>query len=273
MQHLLVTAQQVCAEVRGVEEASAQKEEVMRVKHRTLELLPDGEANLAKLQAVIESSAQRIVSLSQLWERHRGPLVNEARRLKGVIANRENESTRRLTEMTALREKVKTSAEEAKRKEALYRQLVTECGSLPREVGRSVYTQRILEIVGNIKRQKEDISKVLLDTRDSQKEVNSLAGKLERSFTVTEEMVFKDAKRDELVRKAYKYLAALHENCSQLITTIEDSGSILREVRDLEEQIDCETGRCALESLDKILSDYTAVRQDNVTLALRLQHV
>jgi len=74
----------------------------------------------------------------------------------------------------------------------------------------------------------------------------------------------KDAKKDESVRKSYKYLAALHEvrhvafwsprssqntghmpplllpqNCHQLIQTIEDTGTILREIRDLEEQVAC----------------------------------
>lgn len=37
---------------------------------------------------------------------------------------------------------------------------VTELESLPKDVSRSAYTQRILEIVGNIKKQKEEITKV-----------------------------------------------------------------------------------------------------------------
>ncbi|MEQ2268255.1 Coiled-coil domain-containing protein 22, partial [Xenotaenia resolanae] len=114
---------------------------------------------------------------------------------------------------------------------------VTELESLPQDVSRSAYTQRILEIVGNIKKQKEEISKILSDTKELQKEINSLTGKLDRSFAVTDELVFKDAKKDESVRKSYKYLAALHENCNLLIQTIEDTGTILREIRDLEEQV------------------------------------
>ncbi|XP_062890839.1 coiled-coil domain-containing protein 22 isoform X1 [Mobula hypostoma] len=271
VKHLLVTVAQVREEVRQAEQAAAQKEELMGVKRRTLELLPDAETNLGKLQAVIEGSAQRIVKLAHQWEKHRAPLVSQLRELKEVHSNREHESTRKLEEIKALREKIKTSAEEAKRKEVLYRQLVTELGTLPKEVGRSAYTQRILEIVTNIKKQKEEICKILSDTKDSQKEVNSLSGKLERTFAVTDELVFKDAKKDEVVRKAYKYLAALHENCSHLIRTIEESGTILREVRDLEEQIESETGKMALGSLEKILADYKAVRQDNSALALKLQ--
>ncbi|XP_059813613.1 coiled-coil domain-containing protein 22 isoform X3 [Hypanus sabinus] len=271
VKHLLVTITQVREEIRQAEQTAAQKEDLVGVKRRALELLPDAETNLGKLQAVIEGSAQRIVKLAHQWEKHRAPLVTQLRELKEVQSNCEHESTRKLEEIKALREKIKTSAEEAKRKEVLYRQLVTELGNLPREVGRSAYTQRILEIVSNIKKQKEEICKILSDTKDSQKEVNSLSGKLERTFAVTDELVFKDAKKDEVVRKAYKYLAALHENCSHLIRTIEESGTILREVRDLEEQIESEAGKMALGSLEKILADYKAVRQDNAALVLKLQ--
>uniref|UniRef100_A0A2D4IKA2 Coiled-coil domain-containing protein 22 n=1 Tax=Micrurus lemniscatus lemniscatus TaxID=129467 RepID=A0A2D4IKA2_MICLE len=113
------------------------------------------------------------------------------------------------------------------------------------------------------------LPKILHDTKELQKEINSLAGKLDRTFAVTDELVFKDAKRDEAVRKAYKYLAALHENCSQLIQTIEDTGTILREIRDLEEQIENETSKKTLSNLERILGDYRAIKQENVSLLSR----
>lgn len=138
-------------------------------------------------------------------------------------------------------------------------------------MSRSAYTMRILEIVGNIKKQKEEITKILSDTKDLQKEINSLTGKLDRTFAVTDELVFKDAKKDESVRKSYKYLAALHENCTQLIQTIEDTGTIMREIRDLEEQIETENGKRTVSNLEKILEDYKAIRQENSALAQKIR--
>lgn len=149
---------------------------------------------------------------------------------------------------------------------------MAELEALPRDVSRAVYTQRILEIVGNIRKQKEEIGKILEDTRALQKEINALVGKLERTFSVTDELLFKDAKRDEVVRKAYKYLAALHENCAQLIRTIEDTGTIQREIRDLEEQIEGETSAKLPASLERILSDCRALREENALLAARARH-
>ena len=82
---------------------------------------------------------------------------------------------------------------------------------MSKDLSRVAYTRRIMEIVHNIQRQKEDINKILGDTRVVQKEINQLGGKLERVFTVTDEQVYRDARKDEARRSAYKLLASLRE--------------------------------------------------------------
>uniref|UniRef100_A0A673M702 Coiled-coil domain-containing protein 22 n=1 Tax=Sinocyclocheilus rhinocerous TaxID=307959 RepID=A0A673M702_9TELE len=220
---------------------------------------------------LVEASSKRVVHLASQWEKHRVPLIDEHRRLKELCSNRESESSRKLSEIKDLHDKIRQSAEEAKKKESLHKQLQTEYETLSKDVSRSAYTMRILEIVGNIKKQKEEITKILSDTKELQKEINSLTGKLDRTFAVTDELVFKDAKKDESVRKSYKYLAALHENCTQLIQTIEDTGTIMREIRDLEEQIETENGKRTVSNLEKILEDYKAIRQENSALAEKIR--
>ncbi|KAM9510724.1 coiled-coil domain-containing protein 22 isoform 1-T1 [Guaruba guarouba] len=257
------------AEVQQGRLALGGREDALRLKAQAIELLPDAQSNMAKLQLVVEASGRRIVSLAGQWERHRGPLLAQYRHLRALRDSAQLESSRRLSEIRTLHERSRSAADEARRKEELYKTLVAELEALPRDISRAVYTQRILEIVGNIRKQKEEISKILVDTRALQKEINSLVGKLERTFSVTDELLFKDAKRDEVVRKAYKYLAALHENCAQLIRTIEDTGTIQREIRDLEEQIEAETSSKPPASLERILSDCRALREENAALAAR----
>ncbi|XP_052519132.1 coiled-coil domain-containing protein 22 [Budorcas taxicolor] len=266
MKTLGINLVQVETECRQSELSIVEREQALRLKSQAVELLPDGAANLAKLQLVVESSAQRVIHLAGQWEKHRVPLLAEYRHLRKLQDCRELESSRRLAEIQELHQSVRAAAEEARRKEEVYKQLVSELETLPKDVSRLAYTQRILEIVGNIRKQKEEITKILSDTKELQKEINSLSGKLDRTFAVTDELVFKDAKKDDAVRKAYKYLAALHENCSQLIQTIEDTGTIMREVRDLEEQIETEMGKKTLSNLDKIREDYRALRQENAGL-------
>ena len=104
-------------------------------------------------------------------------------------------------------------------------------------MNRSAYTQRILEIINNVRKQKDEIDKVLGDTRSIQKEINTLTGRLERSFTVVDELIFRDARTNEASRKAYKLLATLHSDCSDLVNLVEETGATVREIRDLEEQV------------------------------------
>ncbi|XP_030640289.1 coiled-coil domain-containing protein 22 [Chanos chanos] len=271
MRQLTVSISQVSDELKQREVRNTEKEDSVRVKKQTIDLLPDAENNLVKLQSLVESSAKRVVHLASQWEKHRGPLIDEHRRLKELCSNKEMESSRMLSEIKDLHDKIRQSADEAKKKEGLYKQLITEYETLPKDVSRSAYTMRILEIVGNIKKQKEEITKILSDTKELQKEINGLTGKLDRTFAVTDELVFKDAKKDESVRKSYKYLAALHENCTQLIQTIEDTGTIMREIRDLEEQIETEYGKKTVSNLEKILEDYKAIRQENSALAAKIR--
>uniref|UniRef100_A0A3P9JG02 Coiled-coil domain-containing protein 22 n=1 Tax=Oryzias latipes TaxID=8090 RepID=A0A3P9JG02_ORYLA len=237
MRHTAVTHAQVLDELKQRELGNTEKEEKLQVKKKTIDLLPEADNNVVQLQSLVEASAKRVVNLASQWEKRRAPLIDEHRRLKEICSRQDLDSSRKLSEIKSLHEKIHVSTEEAKKKEETYKQLLTELESLPQDASRSAYTQRILEIVSNIKKQKEEITKILSDTRELQKEINSLTGKLDRTFAVTDELVFKDAKKDESVRKSYKYLAALHENCNQLIQTIEDTGTILREIRDLEEQV------------------------------------
>uniref|UniRef100_A0A672FD34 Coiled-coil domain-containing protein 22 n=1 Tax=Salarias fasciatus TaxID=181472 RepID=A0A672FD34_SALFA len=262
---------QVKDELKQRERGNAEEEDRIHVKKKTIDLLPDADDNLLQLQAVMEASSQRLVHLAAQWEKHRTPLIEEHRRLKEIRSSQDLESSRKLSEIKSLHDKIRVSTEESRKKEETYKQLVSELDSLPQDASRSAYTQRILEIVSNIKKQKEEITKILTDTKDLQKEINSLTGKLDRTFAVTDELVFKDAKKDESVRKSYKYLAALHENCNQLIQTIEDTGTILREIRDLEEQIETENSNKTMANLERILEDYKAIRQENAALAAKVR--
>uniref|UniRef100_H3A607 Coiled-coil domain-containing protein 22 n=1 Tax=Latimeria chalumnae TaxID=7897 RepID=H3A607_LATCH len=271
MKKLTLTITQVEDELTQTRLAVTEKEDVIRVKKRTVDLLPDAENNLAKLQ--VRGRGRCLVCcfpISDLKRCLRGNSQdNRGRPVK--CTGPQLESSRRLSEIKDLHERIKQTAEEARRKEGLYKQLLAEYENYPKDVSRSAYTHRILEIVGNIKKQKEEITKILSDTKELQKEINHLTGKLDRTFVVTDELVFKDAKRDEAVRKAYKYLAALHENCTQLIQTIEDTGTIMREIRDLEEQIETENGNRTLSNLERILEDYRAMKHENAALVAKMK--
>ncbi|KAH9495229.1 hypothetical protein Btru_015781 [Bulinus truncatus] len=192
--------------------STEEKNGAYKVKKRTLDLLPEAEANIEKLQQLVETSSQRLVNLAKQWEAHRDPLIQQYNELSQLNSKKESEAEKKLEEIKLFRARMKEVADDARRKEELHKQLVSEYERMTKDVNRSAYTRKILEIVSNIKKQKQEIDKILLDTKSIQKEINSLSGKLDRTFTVTDELIFRDAKKDDAVKKAYRFLAALHEN-------------------------------------------------------------
>lgn len=68
---------------------------------------------------------------------------------------------------------------------------VAECERMSKGQSRVSYTRRIMELVGNISKQKEGIAMILADTQQVQREINQLSGKLERVFIITDEQIFK----------------------------------------------------------------------------------
>ncbi|XP_064481357.1 coiled-coil domain-containing protein 22 homolog [Ornithodoros turicata] len=250
---------------------TAELESKNQLEHKALTLLPNAEENILKLQQKIDGAAQTLLSLSAQWEKHRAPLIEQYRDLKEQCSKRLSETQQKLEEIKSMRDKMKDIQEQARNKDELHKQLLSEYEKLVKDVSRSAYTKRIYEIVGNIKKQKEEIAKVLMDTKALQKEINHLTGKLDRTFTVTDELIFKDAKKDEAVRRAYKYLAAVHENSNQLLQAVEDTGAILREVRDLEDQIEQESQKKVVANLERITADYKQMKQENASLLAQLK--
>ncbi|XP_045203989.2 coiled-coil domain-containing protein 22 homolog [Mercenaria mercenaria] len=263
--------QQMEEEIANQNRANAEKEDGYKVKKRTLDLLPDAENNIAKLQSVVDSSAQRLINLASQWEKHRAPLIDQFRSLKELSSKTESEAQIKLEEIKEFRKKMKQVQDEARTKEELAKQLNSEYERMTKDVNRSAYTKRIMEIVGNIKKQKMEIDKVLVDTRTVQKEINQLSGKLDRQFTVTDELIFRDAKKDESVKKAYRYLAALHESCELLIKTVEETGVIMREIRELEDQTETESNKKVLANLEKITADYQQMKKENDAIVKKIK--
>lgn len=62
-------------------------------------------------------------------------------------------------------------------------------------------------------------------------------------------------KKDEYSKKIYKLLITLHTDFSELINLIENTGSIQREIRELEDQIDNERQQNVKQKLEQITKD------------------
>lgn len=143
----------------------------------------------------------------------------------------------------------------------LHQRLSEQLEKIDRGKSRSDFTNRILEIISNIKKQEKDIENILRDTRQLQKEINIQSGQLDRQFTATDDLIFNSAKHDDYSKRAYKLLATLHADCTEIVALVEETGTIIRDIRDLEEQVEVERGKNVEESLVKILADLEEIQK------------
>lgn len=79
------------------------------------------------------------------------------------------------------------------------------------------------------------------------------------------------AKRDEHTKHAYKLLATLHADCADLVQLVQETGAVMRELRDLEEQIENEKSRNVAETLHRITTDLKLVQDEGAELACQIE--
>lgn len=270
---------QLCADVEKISKIKIEAENNLQesidkynIKSKTLTILSK-EENLEKLKSLIETGNERLITLAQQWQDVQSPLLEEYTTLQNSLSDHElrlKDEQQKVQSIISKREELESSLIE---KEYLESALITECQNLNKNTNRSAYTKRILEIIGNIKKQNGEINKILKDTKEVQKEINSLNGQLSRSFTLSDELIFRDAKYDEMSRQSYKLLATLHEDCSHVVQSVTDLGNLERDSRNLQEQVDNENGKATSDKLNRVLADLREVGKEIKQLSISVNNV
>ncbi|XP_046673065.1 coiled-coil domain-containing protein 22 homolog [Homalodisca vitripennis] len=82
--------------------------------------------------------------------------------------------------------------------------------------------------------------------------------------------LLQDCAKENSSRKIYKLLIQLHSDCEQVVAMIEETGAIVREIRDLEEQIEVERAKDTASKLERISADLRQMKQESASLRAQL---
>lgn len=104
------------------------------------------------------------------------------------------------------------------------------------------------------------------DTKRLGKELNTTTESLSRSFSVTEEIVYKDARKDADHAEVYKQYVALHRTFEQIVSAIEQAGLAVNALRDIQQQIDVLSLKNISENAARLEKDLAQVRNENASL-------
>ncbi|XP_059060177.1 coiled-coil domain-containing protein 22 isoform X2 [Achroia grisella] len=188
----------------------------------------------------------------------------EVDKIRNTMALSESERSKCRSALINLKQNAKVMKDEYENKEKIKKQLKINYEKLKGGNKRSIYTKRILEIISNVDKQNMEIKKILEDTRQLQKEINSLEGQLDRCFTIADETLFRDAKKDDQAKKAYKLLALLHSECNTIVSLVNDTGSLARDIVDLEDNIKNENAKRTEDILKKVNLDLTQMQKESI---------
>jgi len=242
----------------------AQTKQVDR-EEKLLSLLPDAGEHVRRMEELLVGAGDKMAALEEQWQLVKQPLEDEYQQL---VAEKERSGATRLRqELQDTVQDLRLVLDETRSKDEMIAACRSQLEAVPATtLTRSFYTQRILSIVANVKKQNEEMKRVLEDVKSIQREINGLQGKVDRIYTITDEMIFQAAKGDDAVRRIYKSLASLHGDCGEILRLVKESGALVRDIKDLEEQVETRQRQDTAAKLRQLTADLEQMRLENQQL-------
>jgi len=253
------------------EKTAELKKKYLDIKN-TIELLTNPEENMAKMKDMALKQKAQLVDIAQKWEDTRSPLVEEYRALKDSHSKREGEIAKKLEELKAIREEIQGLRDGTKKKDARLKQLQEILKNVPKE-NRSTYTTKILFLVGAVKKQRIEISKILIDMRNVQKDINNTSEKLNRTFSLVEELIFADAKKDPTGKQSYTLTVQLNSIFNELTELVTKTGQAANASLVLTDKIDKLQTRTTALNMQQMEDDLKQVKEENAKLQDKLKEI
>ncbi|EFA84683.1 hypothetical protein PPL_01675 [Heterostelium album PN500] len=262
---------QLEAQINEEDRKRAELEKEYKVKKKTFGLLENAEENFAKLQELCQQTSASLIEMSGEWEKVRRPIIEKYRQLKDEKANQSDEAKSKVERIKEIRALIKKMIADIRAKEELFTQLQDTYKAMPKDTNRSMYTRRIIESVKNIKKQKEDIDRILLDTRTLQKEINTITDTAVRTFDAVKDMLYADAKKDQTAKTAIKSFAVIDEKFQTLLTAIDETGTYQNNIFTLTSKIDYISQKTNTLNTDRVLNDLKTIKAENQTLIAQVK--
>lgn len=253
-------------------------------------MLPQAQANIAKLEAICQTNAEKKTEIAEQMKLARDPLLKEYALLQDQKSSRKarcrqlireiKEFQAEMLEVTGI---IHSKMESVRALEKIHERQMNKLGKKDESEGgpmtRNKYTSRIMDIIKQVHKQKQDIAKILGDINGLQKQLNVASEKLKRTEAVAEEKLYSAASKSKLTSstkaeayvECYRKFAQVRELFEELILVVGDVGKKENAARDLQNWISQLEARDSSSHLDKVLADLESVRLENSSIQNQLR--
>ncbi|KAG6405236.1 hypothetical protein SASPL_132822 [Salvia splendens] len=244
-------------------------DEELQLLKAAAEMVCDGqhpvEFYIDQLNEQVETKRHKLKELESEWKATEGPLLEKKRNLEQSLFSLYPEASGKLVKMKMETESVLA---EIKTREEELSKLSQDLKKQPKLPPRRPYIERVTEITRNSRKQDNDIQRILKDTRELQLESNTIQERLNRTYAVVNETVFREAKKDRVARQAHRLLTDIHGSFEQIAEKVLATDRTCREAADYEAKLATLHGRST--NMSKLQEDLDAIRKENELLEQRL---
>ncbi|KAI3456786.1 hypothetical protein Pfo_013449 [Paulownia fortunei] len=247
-------------------------DEELRLLKAAVEMVFDGqhpvEFYIEQLNDQVEAKRHRLKELESEWDAIKKPLQEKKGNLERSLFAFYPEASEKLTRIKEIELETESILAEIKRREEELSKLSSDLEKQPKLAPRRSYIERINEITKNSRKQDNDIQRILKDTREIQLESNTIQERLNRTYAIVDETIFREAKKYPVARQAYKLLTNIHESFEQIAEKILATDRSRRGAADYEAKLAVISARSL--NMGKLQADLDAIRKENDLLEQRL---
>ncbi|KAL3070466.1 hypothetical protein niasHS_007835 [Heterodera schachtii] len=279
------------ANVLLADQIAARQQRIGATDERLAQLLAEPTENLQKLehfiasadarrsaleQKFVEAERQRLCQLDALIESANDGQMGEAAAITVAGGKGAAEGANKLAELNGTICALEQLLEQRQRiRQKLFRECqrmdeTSDGNAVDVGEGRSKYVQRILEMSAMVGKQNEEIRRTAKSVQNLRREIGQLLGTLERTFIAVDRWLSKSAEDNARMQRAYKLMVRTHEQCSLVMTCIEDQGQLSRHTDELIDKISVEQQKSVDEQLEKLLDDLMIISHENIELEKRI---
>ena len=270
--------------MKELKQTDAADAESTHLKQRTADLLANPSAmngHLEELQRNAAMTADRLTDLATEWESVRVPLVSQLRSLRAETVGREEKSQWQLAAMRDMRREMKDMVATARSKEEHLQALTAQAAKIQKKSiqsegatkSRAEYSERLIEINRNVRRQKMEMNKMLGENFKLRKEIADMQETLGRSFSAADELFFAEAKNSADRKEMYRSLVGIHDGYASIVKDTDQVVSTSSTISDMESQVQELSGRLSASALEGMQRDLAAMEEENKQLVMRLKQL
>ncbi|PHT43965.1 hypothetical protein CQW23_17990 [Capsicum baccatum] len=223
-----------------------------------------------QLNDQVKAKRGKIVEMETEWIDKRKALEQKKHSLEENLRTTEPEAYVKYKKVEEIELKLETVLAENKRRKDELIVLAAKAEKQPKLQPRRTYIQRVEEITKNSRKQDADIERILKETRELQLESNSVQERLNRTYAVVDETMFREAKKDQVARQAYRILTKIHESFEQIAENLLATDRVRRQVTDYEGKLATMASRSV--DIDKLKANLETITRENDLLEKKLSN-